>query len=79
MFSFLFSFLHDSDGTVCEDMWVGYKGSCYLWKSFTMSNDSRNADFTSATKYCAEQDSLLVSINDLEEAQFLRMVFQGKT
>ncbi|XP_052812249.1 perlucin-like protein [Mya arenaria] len=50
--------------TCCDDGWIGYKGSCYLFGHGLHT-------FTTAEQYCRQRNGHLVHVNTAEENTFL--------
>ncbi|XP_052762380.1 perlucin-like protein [Mya arenaria] len=49
----------------CDDGWIGYRGSCYLFGHGLHT-------FTSAEQYCRQHNGHLVHVNNIEENAFLK-------
>jgi len=55
-----------SDGTQCEDGWIGFRSSCFYFHNI------ETLDYTSATSLCRSYGSEIVSILSEDEDSFLK-------
>lgn len=59
-----------TDGTTCDDNWVGYNGTCYLFVGQPQS-------FQEARGQCAALNSTLVSVLQEGESNFIDEYLKG--
>ena len=59
-------FILISDGTICDQGWIGYNGNCYLFYTGNKMN------FTSARDFCISNEAEMLSILDDGEHTFLK-------